>query len=168
LSIAGIGHVVLTGAPATVILSLDGVPGLSGALEVEAEPQMWVWTVGRPASRAEIVSADGSVVTTVVDARVGPGDPRRTLRLLEDASEDWVVSVGGVRLSAVESADGLATYELSETSGELTWETAIAWGPIAWQVFSLVVLVMLAVPPSATVVKREEILENQGRGGSDE
>jgi GT2 family glycosyltransferase len=168
LSDAGIGHVVLTGAPATVILSLEGVPGLSGALEVEAEPQMWIWTVGKSASRAEIVSDDGDTLTPVLDGVVNSGDSDRTLRLLEDASDDWVVTVGGAELDAIETEDGLATYELADASGDLSWQAKAGWGWAAWQVLSWIALIVLAVPPSAAVAQREELLENQGRGGNDE
>jgi GT2 family glycosyltransferase len=168
LNAAGVGHIVLTGAPPTVILSLNGVPGLSGALEIEAEPQMWVWTVGAQTSRAQLVTGGSDTPTMVLNHEIEPADFPRSLRLLEDASANWIVAVGEVQLAPLESPDGLATYDLGTASGDLSWTMEIGWGAVIWQAVAWVVLVVLALPPSAAVVRREEMIELQGRSSSDE
>jgi hypothetical protein len=150
---SGIAHVVVTGAPAPVILSLQGVPGLTGALEVDGQLQTYVFTVSGVPSRLNLVSAE--VQTPLGRATIDPGSGDRRLLLLEQDDADWKVSVGGVRLPHAASYNGLALFEVGEASGEVEWWLEPTWGWVIWELVAVMALLWLAAPASIRPVRPE-------------
>jgi GT2 family glycosyltransferase len=160
---AGIAHVVVTGAPAPVILALQGVPGLTGALEVDGPVQTYVFTVAGTPSRVNIVTA--GVQTPLERETVDTGPSYRRLLLLEQADPDWKLTVSGVPLTPVTDDSGLALFDLGAASGEVEWHLEPTWSWVIWELVAVVVLLWLAAPAAR---RNERSVRDSWKGEDDE
>jgi hypothetical protein len=150
---AGIGHIVMIGAPTPVILSLQGVPGLVGVLEVDDNVDTYVFTIAGVSSRMNTVTA--GVQTPLERAEVSVDSGFEQLLLLEQADSDWEVTVGGVALPAVTSDTGLALFELGTATGVVEWRLKPTWSWVIWELVAVVVLFWLAAPASVQMSRTE-------------
>jgi GT2 family glycosyltransferase len=156
----GIRYVVIHSPVRTqVAAQLDGTFGLTrtGVLD----PQSSAWAVSYPTGRALLLRSNAKIETahvlasgtTDIDDAIGPGAGTRTLRVNERAETGWHAELAGVTLTGGKSEDGLQTFEVPATAGQIL-VTPYPGLRRYWLLMQLAVIVAVAVA-AAPRVRRE-------------
>jgi hypothetical protein len=150
----GIGYLVIHSPVRTeVAAQLDGTTGLArtGVLD----PNSSAWAVTYPTGRALLRSGTNIKATSVlasgtteVDDTIARSGGARTVLLNERVETGWHAQLDGVPLTGGESADGLQTFEVPATSGQLrvTPDRGLRRYGLLMQVAVIVAVAVAAAP----------------------
>jgi hypothetical protein len=138
----GVSYITLVGGNGAQEIAINNTPGLGIGT---GSGSRRVWAV--PGSAIAVV-VDGSTFTATGNGeQIAAGADSRTLLLAEPVDSRRTVSVGGVRLDAVDSNQPGSVYRLGSASGDLqiTFDSGFPWW--LWiQSLGLLVLAVMAAP----------------------
>ncbi|RKN08750.1 glycosyltransferase family 2 protein [Streptomyces radicis] len=147
---------VQDGSPRELHRVLDTTPGLQ---RLSQEDGSALWRVDREVSRVMVVPPDeqGGAAAAVpvaseaveVHADVPEGPEGRVVRMADAASDGWVATLDGERLTPVTVGDWAQGFELPANGGRLDIVHETSGGHTLWtwaQGFGLLVLTVLALP----------------------